>query len=179
MNIILFGPPGAGKSTLGNKLVDTYGFIRISTGDIIRQHIKEDTALGREAKSYIENGTLVPDALAMGLVRSYVGEKTTGFLFDGFPRTQVQAVYLDSILKIHSVINLVSNDDELVARLLRRGRSDDSEELIRTRLGVYHEQSQPCLEYLKPLVTNVNGVGTVDEVFARLLSVVDEVALHV
>jgi adenylate kinase len=187
-NLILFGPPGSGKGTQSERLVEKYGVIHLSTGNLLRAEIAEKTPLGLEAKSFIDKGQLVPDEVVIGMVDSYFDQHKTarGFLFDGFPRTVAQAKALDRLLElkktgITSVIALDVNEEELVKRLLNRGktsgRSDDSDEqVIRKRFSVYTNETTPVAEHYKKArkFQAVKGEGSVDEIFERLCEVIDK-----
>lgn len=184
MNVILFGPPGAGKGTQGERLSKAYGIPEISTGDILRAAVREGTALGKEAKSYMDRGALVPDAVMIGIVRDRLSREDTkhGFILDGFPRTLAQAEALAQALdivgrSIEHVINIEVPEPELWQRLAGRrgieGRQDDSDEAIRHRLVVYRRDTAPLIEYYKQgrLLRTIDGVGTADEVFKRITAV--------
>ena len=187
-NLILFGPPGSGKGTQSERLVDKYGVVHLSTGNLLRAEIAEKTPLGLEAKSFIDKGQLVPDEVVIGMVDSYFDhhKEARGFLFDGFPRTVAQAKALDNLLElkktgIASVLALEVNEDELVKRLLNRGktsgRSDDTDELvIRKRFSVYNNETSPVAEHYKKArkFQSIKGEGTVDEIFDRLCEVIDK-----
>ncbi|GGH60433.1 adenylate kinase [Rothia aerolata] len=180
--LLIIGPPGAGKGTQAVKIAENLSIPAISTGDIFRKNIKEETELGKEAKSYIDSGNLVPDSVTNKMVRSRLSEDdaANGFLLDGYPRNTAQVHELDSILsdlsqEIDRVLLLVADNDELVQRLLNRaaeqGRSDDNEEVIRHRLKVYEKETEPLLAIYRErgLVKEVNGLGEIDEVTQRIL----------
>ncbi len=187
-NLILFGPPGSGKGTQSDKLVEKYGLIHLSTGNLLRQEIKDKTPLGLEAKSFIDKGQLVPDEVVIGMVDSYfdqhIGAK--GFLFDGYPRTVAQATALDKLLElkktgIESVLFLNVDEEELIKRLVHRGktsgRSDDADENVqRKRQEVYRNETLPVAAFYKKQnkVINVKGIGTVDEIFSSLSEIIDK-----
>lgn len=187
LNLIIFGPPGAGKGTHSAKLVEKYELAHISTGDIFRSEISNQTELGMKAKSYMDKGALVPDEVVLGMLFSVMermGNKK-GFVFDGFPRTLVQAQKFDEMLgtrnmPVSVVISLEVGDEELVRRLVKRGlesgRSDDTEEVIRQRLEVYNQQTKPLLDYYSKgnLLRTVHGIGSIDEIFLDVCKVVDE-----
>jgi adenylate kinase len=187
INIVIFGPPGAGKGTQSEYLKAHYQLVHISTGDLFRAHIKGETELGLEAKSYMDKGELVPDAVTIGMLRAKVEDnpEAKGFIFDGFPRTTPQAEALDKLLNslktgITVCLSLQVPDEELVARLLNRGktsgRADDAnEEVIRNRLAVYQRETAPLKEYYaaQNKLAEVDGVGGIDEIFGRLCSAVD------
>ncbi|MCU0374745.1 MAG: adenylate kinase [Chitinophagaceae bacterium] len=186
-NVVLFGPPGSGKGTQSAHLVNKYGFIHLSTGDLLRKEMKEGTPLGLEAKSLIEQGALVPDAVVVGMIESAVDNNpdAKGFLFDGFPRTVAQAQALDALLlqkgsAIGTVLFLEVNQEELIKRLIGRaqtsGRLDDADpEVQRKRQMVYQQETLPVADYYAQsgLVNRVEGEGAVEEIFARLCSYID------
>ena len=189
INLILFGPPGSGKGTQAAKLVEKYGLVHISTGDLFRYEMGNNTPLGMEAKSYIEKGELVPDSVTIGMLKNKVDNspEAEGFIFDGFPRTIPQAKVLDQLLadmdtSISALIALDVNDEEIVKRLLERGkvsgRKDDAnEEIIRNRIEVYKKETSPVFDYYAQYgkAVKVNGIGTIDEIFQRLCDVVEGV----
>ena len=181
-NIILFGPPGSGKGTQSEKLIDKYGLIHLSTGNLLREEISNKTKLGLEAKQFMDNGQLVPDSVVIGMIRSAIGSNpdARGFLFDGFPRTVAQSEALDELLaENHAEINLVLalqvGEDELIGRLLNRGktsgRSDDvNEEVIRARIVEYENKTSPVAGYYDQFdkVVRSKGEGDIDEIFDAL-----------
>lgn len=187
-NLILFGPPGSGKGTQSDKLVEKYGLIHLSTGNLLRQEIKDKTPLGLEAKSFIDKGQLVPDEVVIGMVDSYfdLHKEAKGFLFDGYPRTVAQAEALDKLLElkktaIATVLFLNVDEEELIKRLVNRGktseRSDDMDEVVqRKRQEVYRNETLPVAGFYKKQnkVVNVKGMGTVDEIFTSLSDVIDK-----
>lgn len=181
-NIILFGPPGSGKGTQSEKLIEKYGLMHLSTGNLLREEIAGKTKLGLEAKQYMDNGQLVPDSVVIGMIRSAITQNpgVEGFLFDGFPRTVAQAQALDELLaenqsEINAVLALQVGEEELIGRLLNRGktsgRSDDvNEEVIRARITEYENKTSPVAGYYGQFdkVVNVKGIGDVDTIFDAL-----------
>ncbi|MEI6086226.1 MAG: adenylate kinase [Bacteroidota bacterium] len=187
-NIILFGPPGSGKGTQSEKLIESYGLIHLSTGDILRREITAATALGLEAKSLMDKGILVPDEVVVGMISSALDSnpQAKGFLFDGFPRTEAQSVALDKLLaekntEIGVVLALEVSREELVKRLLQRGltsgRSDDTNEtIISNRIVEYQTKTTVVANYYSKFdkVVHVKGEGTVDDIFSSLCSEIDK-----
>ena len=176
--VILVGPPGAGKGTQAVALSERLGVVHISTGDLFREHVNEQTPLGKEAKRYLDSGELVPDSVTNEMVRERLLQQDTaaGFLLDGFPRNTAQADVLRDMLAeaglgLDAVIQLDVDTDELVERLLARGRSDDTEDVIRRRQQVYVSETAPLLEYYSDILVKVSGIGSVDEVAARVMDV--------
>ncbi|MDH7514907.1 MAG: adenylate kinase [Bacteroidota bacterium] len=185
MRLILFGPPGSGKGTQAVSIAAYYGIPHISTGDIFRRHISEGTPLGIEAERYSSSGNLVPDGVTNAMVRERLTEPdcAEGFLLDGYPRTIVQAEELERFLRergerITAVIDLVVPDAEVVERLGKRGRVDDTAETIAHRLRVYHETTKPLIGYYeeKGLMKHVDGVGDIDAVTQRIISAIGNAA---
>lgn len=187
-NLILFGPPGSGKGTQSDRLVEKYGLVHLSTGNLLREEITQKTPLGIEAKSFMDKGQLVPDEVVIGMVDSYFEKHkdSKGFLFDGFPRTVAQAKALDKLLDlkktgIATVLALEVGEEELVKRLLNRGktsgRSDDTnEEVIRKRFSVYINETTPVAEHYKKAkkFQSIKGEGTVDQIFESVSSAIDK-----
>lgn len=179
MRLVLVGPPGAGKGTQAEFISAHFAIPHISTGDIFRANLSAGTPLGLEAKGYMDKGDLVPDSLTTAMVKDRLqqGDVANGFLLDGFPRTTGQAEALDGILReintpLEVVLEMQADEDEIVGRLLARGRSDDSEEVIRHRLNVYAEQTAPIISYYKNsgILRTINGLGSVAEVTERAIS---------
>jgi len=181
MRLILLGPPGAGKGTQGHRLHEQYGIPEISTGDILRAAVRNGTALGTEAKRYMDSGALVPDDVIIGIVRDRLAQPDTeaGFILDGFPRTAAQAKALDRMLQeygrpLDHVISIEVPAAELVQRLTGRrhieGRQDDTDEAIQHRLGVYERETLPLIDYYRQagLLQSVSGVGTVECITQRI-----------
>ncbi len=187
-NIILFGPPGSGKGTQSEKLIEKYGLKHLSTGDLLRTEIAAQTPLGLEAKNFMDKGQLVPDEVVIGMISTALDANPAakGFLFDGFPRTEAQSEALDKLLKLKKteigvVLALQVGEDELVKRLLNRGltsgRSDDNnEEVIRARIVEYHKKTSAVADYYKQFdkVTYINGEGSVDDIYNGLCGEIDK-----
>ncbi|AFZ68507.1 adenylate kinase [Deinococcus peraridilitoris] len=181
--VIFLGPPGAGKGTQAERLARNYGLVKISTGDILRDHVTRGTDLGLQVKPILDAGHLVPDDILIALIRDKLaGLERVRVIFDGFPRTVAQARELDVLLEelgtpIAGVPLLEVPDAELIARIVSRGRdsgrSDDTEEVARRRQEVYREQTQPLIEYYssRGQLQTVDGVGDMDEVYTRLQNV--------
>lgn len=182
LNLVLFGGPGSGKGTQSARLIDNYGLYHISTGELLRDHIKKGTELGKTADKYISKGQLIPDDLMISIIEDTLDREAKdkkGVIFDGFPRTIPQAEALAELLKkrgteVHAVVGLEVPDEELTARLLKRGkesgRSDDNLETIRKRLDVYHSQTQPLREHYigKGKYIPVEGTGHIDDIFENI-----------
>lgn len=181
-NIILFGPPGSGKGTQAKLLEEKFGLVQISTGDLFRYEMKNETELGLKARSFMDAGRLVPDEVTIGMLKNKYEKHldAAGVIFDGFPRTVAQADALDELLKemnqsIDSLISMDVDKDELVDRLLKRGkdsgRADDAnEEVIRTRLDVYEAETFPVMGFYESQgkVRRINGMGTIDQIHQSL-----------
>lgn len=179
LNIVLFGAPGSGKGTQSAKLIDEYGLYHISTGELLRDHIKCGTPLGKTADEYISKGQLIPDQLMIDILDDVLEKEASGksgVVFDGFPRTIPQAEALKELLRkrgtdLHAVIGLEVPEEELVNRMLARGketgRADDNIETIKNRLDVYHNQTMPLRDYYtnEKKYLAINGLGIVDEIF--------------
>lgn len=187
VNIILFGPPGSGKGTQAEKLIEKYKLVHISTGDLLRAEIAARTPLGQEAKGFIDNGKLVPDEVVIGMISAKLDSntRTGGFIFDGFPRTIAQAEALDRLLKakkysITRVLSLQVSEPELIKRLLNRGklsdRTDDRDEaVIRRRIQEYWEKTFPVAGYYdkQGKLSNIQGEGSIEEIFGRLTRAIE------
>lgn len=185
LNLVLFGPPGAGKGTQSKKLIEKYDLIHLSTGDLLRGEISQGTELGLEAKKLMDDGKLVPDAVVIGMISNKLdaNKDAKGFIFDGFPRTVAQAEALDQLLEskqsaISGMIALEVGDDELERRLLERGkesgRPDDANpEVIQKRIKEYNDKTAPVAGFYQQQdkFTSINGVGSVDEIFAEIVDV--------
>lgn len=186
-NLILFGPPGSGKGTQSEKLIVKYGLKHLSTGDLLRSEISRQTALGLEAKSFMDKGQLVPDEVVIGMISSALDENqdASGFLFDGFPRTSAQAQALDNLLELKEssiavMLALDVSEEELVSRLVKRGetsgRSDDTnEQVIRARITEYHNKTAAVADYYQQFekVVMIKGEGSVEEIFTALSKEID------
>lgn len=185
-NIILFGPPGSGKGTQSEKIIEKYGLYHISTGDLLRDEVGRATPLGVEAKGYMDSGELVPDAVVIGMIGFKLKEnaEVKGFIFDGFPRTTGQAEALDKLLEekgmpIQVLLCLEVPEEELKQRLLQRGklsgRSDDNEGVILNRVQEYKKKTEPVAAYYdkKGLLRIIKGDGSINETFALLQDAID------
>lgn len=187
-NLILFGPPGSGKGTQSEKLIVRYGLKHLSTGDLLRSEISRQTALGMEAKNFMDKGQLVPDEVVIGMISSALDENSgaKGFLFDGFPRTSAQAEALDRLLDLKKtsigvMLALDVSEEELVKRLLKRGetsgRSDDTnEQVIRARITEYRNKTEAVADYYRQFdkVVMVKGEGSIDDIFNGLCKEIDD-----
>lgn len=182
LNLVLFGAPGSGKGTQSAKLIDEYGLYHISTGELLRDHIRRGTDLGKTADQYISKGQLIPDDLMISILDDVLEREAKdkkGVVFDGFPRTVNQAENLKMLLQkrgtdLHAVIGLEVPEEELIKRMLHRGeiegRADDTPETIRKRLDVYHNQTRPLADYYhnEGIYIPVKGTGVVDEIFDEI-----------
>jgi len=186
LNIVLFGPPGAGKGTQAEKIIEKYNLIHLSTGDILRSELAGKTKLGLEAKKYMDKGELVPDKVVIGMIETKIDHNpgANGFIFDGFPRTTAQAKALDELLSkkgtpITAMLMLTVEYQELVSRLLNRGkssgRSDDKDlSIIENRIKVYNTETAPLVNYykLQDKYHSVQGMGSIEEIFERLCNTI-------
>ncbi|HVA97827.1 MAG TPA: adenylate kinase [Bacteroidia bacterium] len=182
LNIVLFGPPGAGKGTQSEKLIEKFQLVHLSTGDILRAERKAETPLGKEAQAFIEKGELVPDKVVIGMIGLHLNKhkNTNGFIFDGFPRTTAQAEALDRLLaennsSITMMLALEVNETELKKRLLLRGKisgraDDQNPEIIHNRIEVYNRETAPVKDFYsqQKKYFAVNGIGSIDEIFGKL-----------
>jgi adenylate kinase len=187
INLVLFGPPGAGKGTQSEKLIQQYGFVHISTGDLFRWHTKNDTALGKRVKEIMNSGALVPDEITTSMLKEELNKNPNakGFLFDGFPRTVAQAEALDRFMKennsaIHFVVALDVTEQEVRTRIAKRklvdNRPDDEEEKLNKRIDEYFNKTIHVLPYYKNQgrLETVNGIGVIEEIFASICKVIDK-----
>jgi len=189
LNLVLFGPPGAGKGTQSQKLIDKFQLVHLSTGDLLRGEIAKGSVLGLEAKKLMDEGKLVPDEVVIGMISNKLVENSDvkGFIFDGFPRTVAQAEALDTLLgnhnqKISTMISLEVDNEELEKRLLLRGkdsgRPDDANpEVIRKRIAEYQSKTTPVANYYNQQgkLNTVYGIGTIDEIFSKISDVVEQI----
>ncbi len=187
LNLVLFGPPGAGKGTQSEKIIATYGLTHLSTGDLFRKHLGEGTELGKLAKGYMDQGHLVPDAVVIQMVEHKINTSTNskGFIFDGFPRTTAQAEALDAMLQknemhISGMIALDVPPAILKERILERGKTsgrvdDQEEEKINTRIKVYMDETLPVASYYErqEKLHQINGVGQIEDIFNQITAVID------
>lgn len=186
LNIVIFGAPGSGKGTQSELLIQKYGLKHISTGEILREEIKAGTELGKLADSYMSKGHLVPDEVVIGILEELITKhkEGNGFIFDGFPRTLPQGEALDGMLRHHEqeisiVLSLEVNDDELIERLLNRGkisgRADDNRETIESRLNVYYSQTSPlkAFYHAQGKLKNIHGSGSIEEIFRSIETQID------
>ena len=186
LNLVLFGPPGAGKGTQADFIIEKFNLIHLSTGDLLRSQIAEETTLGLEAKSYMDKGFLVPDSIVIGMIKSKLQEKkdANGYIFDGFPRTVEQAKALDLLLNengtpVSGMLCLEVEKQELINRLLSRGkvsgRADDQDvSIIENRIQVYTDKTMPLKDYYKAQAKchPVHGMGSVEEIAERLVDII-------
>lgn len=188
LNIVLFGPPGAGKGTQSEKLIAKYNLIHLSTGDLFRKNISEGTELGKKAQSYMDHGNLVPDEVVIGMVEDKIKNTpdSNGFIFDGFPRTVAQANALDKIMEdngtpISLMLSLEVDEDELLQRLINRGKDsgrpdDQNPDKIRNRFAVYHKETAPVAGYYEGQgkLNRIHGVGGIEAIFNKLTETIDQ-----
>ncbi len=188
LNLILFGPPGSGKGTQSEKLIVKYGLKHLSTGDLLRSEIAQQSQLGMEAKNFMDKGQLVPDEVVIGMIRSAIENNplVKGFLFDGFPRTSAQAAALDQLMELKNtsikiMLAMEVGEKELMSRLLKRGetsgRSDDTnEEVVKARIIEYHNKTAAVADYYKQYnkVVTIKGEGTVEDIFNALCNEIDQ-----
>jgi len=187
LNLVLFGPPGAGKGTQSERLIEKYQLVHLSTGDILRAEIAANTALGQEAKKKMDKGEFVPDEVVISMIGSKLelNKQAKGFIFDGFPRTTKQAKALDVLmtekgLSINIMLALEVERDELVNRLLSRGKisgraDDQSAEVIEKRIAIYNTDTAPVIDYYEAQgkFRSIEGLGSIDQIFDRLCSTID------
>lgn len=191
LNLVIFGPPGSGKGTQSARIVEKYKLIHLSTGDLLREEMEKDTALGREVRKYIDQGLLVPDEIVMKELYQVATryKDAPGFIFDGFPRTIFQAEMLDRQLQkrlapITLVISVEVAEQELFRRMMGRaidsGRSDDTEDIIWRRIEVYNSQTLPLISYYKKQgkIVSIDGMAPVDDVFNNISLAIDNVVIH-
>ena len=187
MKLILFGPPGAGKGTQANFIAQKYNVAHISTGDVLREAVKNQTEVGLHAKSFMDKGELVPDSVVIEIIKQKLASlNDMKFMLDGFPRTVPQAEALDEMLaelgvKLDVVVFLDVDDEEVVQRIMKRqeleNRQDDSEDVVRNRLNIYREQTSPLGEFYsnKGILKKIDGIGTVEDISGRI----DEILLAI
>jgi len=187
INLVLFGPPGAGKGTQSEKLIQKYGFVHISTGDLFRWHTKNDTALGKRVKEIMNSGSLVPDEITIAMLKEELDKnpQAKGFLFDGFPRTVAQAEALDKFMKdngtaIHHVIALDVTEEELRTRIAKRrtesNRADDEEDKLNKRITEYFTKTVHVLPFYEKQgrLKTVHGIGEINDIFNKICSILDK-----
>ena len=188
LNLVLFGPPGAGKGTQSNLLINKYNLIHLSTGDILRSEIKEETKLGLEAKAVMDRGDLVSDDIVIGMISSKLDNhpNANGFIFDGFPRTSNQAIALDKLLEekgtsISAMLSLKVEDNELIKRLLERGKDsgredDKNESIIANRINEYNNKTAPLKDFYsnQNKLSEIDGIGSISEIASKLNRVIDQ-----
>jgi len=188
LNIVLFGPPGAGKGTQAEKIIEKYDLIHLSTGDILRSELAGKTKLGLQAKKYMDKGELVPDKVVISMIETKIDQNpdANGFIFDGFPRTTAQAKALDELMskkaiRIKAMIMLSVDHEELVSRLLNRGkiagRSDDRDiSIIENRIKVYNTETAPLIDYYNEQgkYRYVSGMGTIEKIFERICETISD-----
>ena len=185
MKLLIMGPPGVGKGTQAKLLSEKLNVIHLSTGEILRSEIKKNTKVGKIAKTYIDQGNLVPDDFILKIISKKISANVPneGYLFDGFPRTIPQAVGFDTLLteighNLNAAINLTANEDELIKRVLERGkvsgRSDEALDIVKKRQKIYWEQTAPLVKYYqsKNILKNIDGIGRIEEITKRILKVI-------
>ncbi|MBP5667881.1 MAG: adenylate kinase [Salinivirgaceae bacterium] len=191
-NLVIFGPPGSGKGTQSENIINKYGLVHLSTGDLLRAEKNSGSELGNKIKELIDNGNLVPDSMVEEMVKKNVAKNkdAAGFIFDGFPRTTTQAAWLDNMLAEHGqsvtlMLALDVDDNELRTRILERGkvsgRADDQNvSIIDNRISVYHKQTQPVMDFYSAQgkFVSVDGIGSLDEVFSRISTAMDNTMLQ-
>ncbi len=187
-NIVLFGPPGAGKGTQSEKIIDKYNFVHLSTGDLLRAERSEGTELGKKAQEFMDKGELVPDEVVIGMIEKKIkaNKDSNGFVFDGFPRTVEQAKALDQMmadndLSISGMVALEVDEQELTQRILERGKTsgradDQDEEKIKTRVKEYNNKTAPVADYYQAQgkFVSIAGVGEIEEIFQSLCQEIDK-----
>lgn len=187
LNLILFGAPGSGKGTQSEKIIEKYGLVHLSTGDILRNEISNHTDLGLKAKAIMDKGELVSDEIVIGMIENKLesNKNAKGFIFDGFPRTVAQAEALDALMVSHKqtisiMVGLDVPKEELIDRLLKRGqesgRADDNLETIENRISVYQKQTSPVMSYYneQKKLRLINGLGSIDDIFGRIVDVINK-----
>ncbi len=188
LNLVIFGPPGAGKGTQAAFLIERFGLLHVSTGDLLRSEIAKSTALGLEAKKFMDKGELVPDAVVIGMIKSMLdsNKEAKGIIFDGFPRTVQQAEELDNLLEknatpVQAMLSLEVEKEELIERILKRGktsgRSDDiNESIIENRINIYNQKTAPLKNYYngQQKLYEIRGLGTIGEITDRLIQIVEK-----
>jgi len=187
LNLVLFGPPGAGKGTQSENLINKYNLTHISTGDLFRKHLGEGTELGKTAQKFMDEGNLVPDEIVIGMVDEKIHSTpdTNGFIFDGFPRTIAQANALDKLMsknntQINTMLALEVSEEELMKRLLNRGKTsgrvdDQNKEKIKNRINVYNKETTPVANYYaaQGKLNSIKGIGSIKEILVRLTNIID------
>ena len=187
-NLVIFGPPGSGKGTQSENIINKYGLVHLSTGDLLRAEKNSGSELGNKIKELIDNGNLLPDSMVEEMVKKNVAKNkdAAGFIFDGFPRTTTQAAWLDNMLaeqgqSVTQMLALDVDDNELRTRILERGkvsgRADDQDEnIINNRIAVYHKQTQPVIDFYSAQgkFVSVDGIGSLDDVFGRISDAMDK-----
>ena len=191
-NLVIFGPPGSGKGTQSENIINKYGLVHLSTGDLLRAEKNSGSELGNKIKELIDNGNLVPDSMVEEMVKKNVAKNkdAAGFIFDGFPRTTTQAAWLDNMLAEHGqsvtlMLALDVDDNELRTRILERGKvsgraEDQHVSIIDNRISVYHKQTQPVMDFYSAQgkFVSVDGIGSLDEVFSRISTAMDNTMLQ-